>query len=55
MPKDRDTIIDELAQKWTDDMDMDDLMDFFYDHQVASLEQKSEKELAELAEENDIE
>jgi hypothetical protein len=50
----KEKLIDELAQKWTDDMDTDAFMEFFYDKQVADLEGLDDSELVDLAEENDI-
>lgn len=47
-------LINKLAQEWTDNADLDSLMEFFYDAQVEYLESLNDKEFAEVLEENDI-
>lgn len=51
----RELIIEKLAEKFTDDADIDTLMEFFYDAQVIYLEELHDDELIELMEENEIE
>lgn len=49
----REEIIDHLAQKATDDMDMDDLMAFFYSCQYDYYESFSDKELEDMVKEDE--
>ncbi len=38
--------IEMITQSWTDNMDLDSLMEFFYDHQVNYLESLTDEEFA---------
>ena len=44
----RDEKIAKLAKHRTDDMEIDELIDYFYDHQKEDLEDLSNQELDEL-------
>ena len=45
MKIDRNTLIQELARMATENMDLEDLMEFFFDVQVACLNKLSDEEL----------
>lgn len=47
-------LIEDLAQKWADDMDMGALMEFYIDHQVEFLEDQCDADLLEYAENSDL-
>ena len=51
----RDKIMEELTQKWLDAIDLDGLMDYFRDGQMAFLDDQSDADLVTLAKENDVE
>lgn len=55
MTIDRDKIMEQLTQKWLDAIDLDGLMDYFRDGQMAYLEDQSDADLVTLAQENDVE
>lgn len=50
----RDEMIEVLAQKWTDEMDVDALMEFFFNEQVKFLEDLTDEDLLNEAKENGI-
>ena len=50
----RAELMDKLANQWTDNADLDCLMEFFYDAQMEYLDDLPEPELLELLKENDI-
>lgn len=47
---DRQKLIETLASQTTDAISLDDLLRFFYDHQVEYLEEKDDAELKRIAE-----
>jgi hypothetical protein len=49
MKFDRDTLIEMIAQQNLDSADMDALMDYFYEGQIAYLESLDDNELLEAA------
>lgn len=49
MKIDRDTLIEMIAQQNLDSADMDVLMDYFYEGQIAYLESLDDNELLEAA------
>jgi hypothetical protein len=55
MTKSTDVLIEELAQKWTDQMDIGMLTDFFYKHQVDYLRELRTDVLLRLIKSNGIE
>jgi len=48
----REELIEEIANKATDDADVDALMDFFRDGQIAFLDDMTDKDLIRYANEN---
>lgn len=51
----RTKIIETLAQKWTDEADLDVLIDYFYSEQINYLEELSDDNLLSEAKINNIE
>jgi len=47
MTFDRTKFIEDLANKWTDEADLDCLMDYFRDGQISYLEKLTDEELQE--------
>jgi hypothetical protein len=50
----RDLIIEQLAQHFTDGIDLDSLVQYFYEGQLDYLNDLSDNEIEELAIENNI-
>jgi hypothetical protein len=51
---DRDLIIEQLAQYFTDGVDLDSLMQYFYEGQLNYLNNLPDNEIEQLAIENNI-
>ena len=50
----RTILADLLAQKWADEMDIDDLISFFQEKQEEFLQEQSEPDFLKLLKENGI-
>jgi hypothetical protein len=54
-PEQRTKAIEALAQKWADDIDLDDLLDYYITNEEADLQKRSDDEILEYLAEEDIE
>lgn len=50
----RETLIEMIAQEWTDNADLSSLMEFFYNEQVKYLDDLTDSELLEKADESGL-
>jgi hypothetical protein len=52
--KNKEELIDLIAQRWTDGCDTEALMQFFYEHQYDFLDSKTDSELVDILDMYDI-